>query len=325
MSYLNYLDRLFPDGDWPGRLRVAKAAHLVAKGIDPKDAVKEVRSRKIFVDAVLTASDPVEHVLGVTGAEVSEKARASALMSLSTMLLGHAAEVAFENIYADAMQTDEVELIDQREGRTDTDYILRNGKQRKLFRLNIKFFGSYFRRATDLVGLETGDCFPLATYKIFAATKKQEEQHLPYIFLIVGVQDLNAASLKDFLPMEALEFLALLKSSPKDGLHIRDVEDAIVANLRAEEHAAFNFAYSRIKQASWYVLSARRADNLLRELLFERVYAVRVKSFTSAFRNAEVDMHFSLQNDMMPLASFFEALKDQGIPMVTAMLERGTI
>ena len=59
---------------------------------------------------------------------------------------------------------------------------------------------------------------------------------------------------------------------------------------------------SRIRTAEWYVLSARKAFILLHSLLIERVYALRVRNFTQAFRGAEVDMHFSLKKD--PAAQF---------------------
>lgn len=323
--HLRYLDALFGTDEWPGPLRVARAARLVSNGTDLKSVIKEVRSTKARVEPVLSAPDPVEYVLGVSRTDVSADHRRAATASLSTLLLGRAAEVAFEDIYKEAMHTEEIELDDLREGRSDTDYVLLDGKKRKLFRLNIKFFGSYFRRAVDLVGLETEDCFPLATYKIHAAVAKQRDQHLPYVFLIVGVQDLNTAAIAGSLPRDDIEFLAMMKCSERNGLRMKDFEDRIVTRLHEHKAAAFTTAYERIKSAPWYVLSAQRADNLLRKLLFERVFAVRVKSFTSAFRNAEVDMHFSLKSDLLPLPKFFDMLKEEGVPMMTAKLTSGTI
>jgi hypothetical protein len=44
-----------------------------------------------------------------------------------------------------------------------------------------------------MVSLEPDDWFPLATYKIFGALQKQQKEHLPYIFAIVGVPNLTAA------------------------------------------------------------------------------------------------------------------------------------
>ena len=56
-----------------------------------------------------------------------------------------------------------------------------------MFRLNIKFHGSTFRNAPELVGLDPQDTFALATYKFYGALEKQVAEHLPYIFVVIGV------------------------------------------------------------------------------------------------------------------------------------------
>lgn len=57
----------------------------------------------------------------------------------------------------------------------------------------------------------------------------------------------------------------------------------------------------RIREAEWRVISALKADDLLRKKLFDRVYAVRVRAFARNYRNAELDMHFSLDGDLTRL------------------------
>jgi hypothetical protein len=83
-------------------------------------------------------------------------------------------------------------------------------------------------------------------------------------------------------------------------------------------------AYSRIWAAEWYVLSARKADMLLRDRLFERVYALKLRSFTRKFRGAELDMHFSLGKDLIALKDFLRTLKEEGPTKIASLLERGT-
>jgi hypothetical protein len=58
--------------------------------------------------------------------------------------------------------------------------------------------------------------------------------------------------------------MLLSENAPADFRRI--VTDSIVPQLEA---------------ADWRVLSAAKADRLLRELLFDRVYAVRVRGFAS--------------------------------------------
>lgn len=107
------------------------------------------------------------------------------------MLVGRCAEIAFETIYRREMEPSEFELKDHRESRNTTDYRLHNGRGLPIYRINIKFYGSLFRNAPSMVNLQPEDCFALATYKIHAALKKQEEEHLPYIFAVVGVRDIT--------------------------------------------------------------------------------------------------------------------------------------
>jgi hypothetical protein len=90
-------------------------------------------------------------------------------------------------------------------------------------------------------------------------------------------------------------------------------------------HPIFEGAFKRIRDARWYVLSARRGDSLLREKLFERVYAVRVPGFARHFGKAELDMHFSLKQDLRELHGFLRELREGGLQRASSMLERGDI
>ena len=174
-----------------------------------------------------------------------------------------------------------------------------------------------------MVRLSPSDCFPLATYKILAALQEQEKEHLPYVFAIVGVADLNATAVAAAIPEQEILPLAWLFSSPVV-TRKRDFEDWLVDRIVAARSPAFVTAYRRIKETTWYVLSARRANDLMHKLLFERVYALRVPGFTRQFGGAEVDMHFSLSQDMVTLQEFLEMLRRDGQGRVTTMLERGT-
>ena len=165
----------------------------------------------------------------------------------------------------------------------------------------------------------------LATYKIFNALKKQEQEHLPYIFLVVFVRTLNVELIGSHIPAEFVEFMGLLRASAKSGLSRRNIEDRMVDRMVRERTAAFSMTYDAVKAAAWYVLSARKADNLLRGLLFDRVYALKIRGFAQQFRRAELDMHFSLKDDLVALRQFLETLREQGQTVVASMLERGTV
>ena len=70
--------------------------------------------------------------------------------------------------------------------------------------------------------------------------------------------------------------------------------------------------------------TARRADQLLREKLFERAYALRVPRFAMNYRGAELDMHFSISTDLHPLEDMLRILRDDGLHGLSVYLERGT-
>jgi hypothetical protein len=248
---------------------------------------------------------------------------------LGQLVIGNLAERVFEDLYRSTVGTSELTLKDDRSMRGDTDYLVFNGQQRQVFRINIKFHGALFRKAKDLVGLEPEDCFALATYKIHAALRKQDLEHLPYIFVIVGVAGLTGVSVGETIPEDLIHLSALTHAIPA-WTGVRKIEDQIVDRLvEAPDEFGFkptvNHYFEELRNAGWFVLSARRADNLLREKLFERAFALRVPRFAQNYRGAELDMHFSLSADLTPLTEFLEVLREYGMPGLVSRLERGTL
>jgi len=227
------------------------------------------------------------------------------------------------------MGTDELMLEDDRSSRNETDYRVLNGQRRPVFRINIKFYGTLFRNARDLVGLEPEDCFALATYKIYQGLQKHEAERLPYVFVIVGVPGLTGASVGAAIP-EDLGHLVSLVHGATGIPGKRAIEERIVAHLLdTDQGEPFQTSLARFREeihaADWYALSARRADKLLREKLFDRVYAVRVRAFARNYRNAELDMHFSLTQDLTPLKSFLQSARERGLHGLAVDLERGVM
>lgn len=287
-----------------------------------REAAKTVGTNQASLMVAIQDPNPVRVVLGLGLDEIDDRYRRRAAQMLGQLLLGRCAEIAFEQIYKSEMHSEEFELRDVREGRTDTDYRLYNGRGRPIYRVNIKFHGSPFRRASELVGLDPADCFALATYKIYSAIQKQKLEGLPYFFAIVGVPNLTGEAVGHDTPPFFIETVALVDQAPK-GKSKRDMEDAIVQSLVKNAHPTFQTTLDRILNAEWYVLSARRADKLLRDFLFDRVFALRMRSFARVFRAAELDMHFSLSKDLIPLKQFLATLREGGPQRVTTLMERG--
>lgn len=318
----NLLRDFFGDAKrWNSPLHKVQGALLVANGMPLKDAAKAVGTTAAHLKPVTEASDPVEFVLGLADAGLDQKSLDRAKRKIGELVLGHAAEIAFEELCRAGIDPARYSLDDLRAGRNNTDYILLSGNH-KLSRFNVKFFGTAFQRALGMVGLDPNDCFPLAIYKIKQALEQEDREHLSYVFAIVGVIGLNAAAVGAMIPEKDMRPLAMLRESKQ--VHRKmDFEDWIVSRIVDDRSPSFTNAYNQIKNAKWYILSARRARKLLHELLFERVHAVMVGGFTRNFPTAEVDMHFSLSNDMISLTDFLTELRQFGEAKVTHMLTDG--
>ena len=321
-DFIAVLSTIFPDKQFPRPFHLLQAASAIDAGSSVKEAAHEARTTRAMLERVRGSGSRVATVLRLADLQTNQTELKRITLILGQMTLGGIAERVFEELYKEEMATEAFALQDVRETRTDTDYRVLNGQRRRVFRLNIKFHGSRFRRAPELVDLPPEDCFALATYKIHSALQKQHEEGLPYIFAIVGVATLTGEAVGSALPPEYATAAALVHAS-KGVVRKRDFEDAIVAHLLRANLPAMGDLYAQIKAAEWYVLSARRADLLLRGKLFDRVYALRIRGFARVFRGAELDMHFSLSKDLNTLHSFLSVLKSEGMQKVVTLLERG--
>jgi len=321
---------VFSDSSPPRPLHLLDSIALARTSDRPLiDLAAQARTTRQRLQALANAADPAASLLGTEIPALSPQLDARVRGILGQLVIGNLAEWAFEDLYKTTVGTSELALMDDRSSRGDTDYLVFNGMRRQVFRLNIKFHGAVFRRAKDLVGLDPEDCFALATYKIHAALIKQEIEHLPYIFVIVGVPGLTGSIVGSAIAEDLVHLCAIAHASPRVAGK-RQVEDQIVSRLTSAptlfefDQAVADYS-EQIRNAQWFVLSARRANNLLRELLFERAYGLRVRAFARNYAGAELDMHFSLSKDLTPLADFLQVLRDYGMPGLVTRLERGTL
>jgi hypothetical protein len=328
LDFVAWVSLLFPGDRPPKKLHVLLAADAVRRDAA---AIQESATRfgtsAATLKQILESTDPFKALTKQPLPDLSVEGETFVRRSLGQLLIGGLAERAFEEIYRHHLGTTEFKLEDDRTSRSDTDYKVLDGAGRPVFRVNIKFHGSQFRQAKEHVNLEPSDCFALATYKIYHALRKQEQEHLSYIFLIVGVPGLTGASVGASLPEDLVHFCSAVRDTRVASL--RAVEDAAVAYLlhrcdMPHVKGEIEGFHEQIRSAPWYALSARRASSVMTEKLFDRVFALRVRSFARSYRNAELDMHFSLSGDLTPLEQFLRVLREDGIQGLTSRLERGT-
>lgn len=310
----------------PKEFQILDSALSVAAGSDPAALARRFGTTARRLQLLSESGDPLSDIFKTRLSDETPESVAKTRAILGQLLLGVLAERAFEVIYRAELGTDDLQLEDQREGYTETDYRVLNGGGRPVFRLNIKFHGTIFQRAKALVGLEPDDCFALATYKINQAVLRERHEVLPYVFAIVSVPGLTAEAAAGVISGDLLGLAALVHRSKMP--RKRAVEDAIIRHVTSAEadtsvRAQVGMFVERIRTAKWRLISATKADRMLRELLFERVYAVRVRAFNRNYRNAEVDMHFSLEQDLTPLPTFLQLVKDRGLHGATAYLTAG--
>ena len=239
---------------------------------------------------------------------------------LAQLLLGALAEERFQR-EKEELTSGRLMIEDHRLGRTDTDYRVLNGDRRPIFRINIKFHGTAFETARERVGLAPEDCFALATYKIHQALARQRDEALPYVFLVLSCLGLTARSVSDRVPEDFAWFVGVSSRFPK-----RDIEEAVVAKLlTTPSSGTLADIRTKIANSEFRVISAIRAETLMKEKLFERVFALRQRAFTAAFRNAEIDMHLSLTQEMVPVREFLRTVASESPQRLTVLLDRGEI
>jgi hypothetical protein len=321
--------RLYPETP-PQPFLLLSGVRRVRGGEDPGRVARSVHSTRRRLESLRGAHDPVGEVFhsSLREAGLPEAMRRPREM-LGQLLLGELAERAFAKIYKETMGTDDLFLEDDRSSRNETDYRVLNGQKRPVFRINIKFHGTLFRNAQELVRLAPEDCFALATYKIYQGLQKHESERLPYVFVIVRVPGLTGAAAGAAIPDDLANLVSLVHAaSGVPGK--RAIEENVVTYLLDHDQpepfrSELGGFRERIQAAEWYALSARRADKLLRDKLFDRVYAVRVRAFARNYRNAELDMHFSLAEDLTPLHVFLHGAKERGLHGLAVDLERGLL
>ena len=311
--YISILQNL--QQDQPSKLLLrAKGALRINAGEAPESVAEALvlPKRYLLIWAESIDTEGLHAWLGKPPVTPERLARARA--GLAQMLVGTVAEEYFEEVSKNIVGDKGYSVQDERVGRTDTDYRLVGPDGHALCRFNIKFHGTAFAKSKEWVQLEPEDCFALATYKIDAALKKQDLERLPFVFLIISVLNVPRSNVEKDISDDWAWLASLSDLS---------TEEAIVKAISNEpwvEHIR-----RRVRTSQFRVLSARRAYHLMREKLFERVHALRIRSFNRVFRNAEVDMHLSLSREMIGFDDFLKLLAERGALELTVRLDRGEI
>src|SRR5690348_15081538 len=150
------LQQLYRRQHPPSPFHLLKALRAVRSGTTLTAAAADVGTSPTHLKKLVEAEDAALHLLGERPTDFDTKAlRVRA--TIGQLIIGNLAERVFEQMYQDTVGTTELHLEDDRLTRGDTDYLVKNGQNRPVFRLNIKFHGSQFRNAQILVNLAPED------------------------------------------------------------------------------------------------------------------------------------------------------------------------
>ncbi|WZO97334.1 hypothetical protein EP7_004359 [Isosphaeraceae bacterium EP7] len=315
-------EQVFPAEVRPKWLKYLGAARRISSGDSLDEVARSLGLHKPTLRKIAEAPDTLKAVLGVEASAIATDDRTRREKQLGQMLLGVAAENAFVARYEIGLESQGLRLEDLREGRGNSDYHVKLGES-SWCQLNIKFHGSRFQKARELVGLDPEDSFALATYKINSALEEQVAKGIPYVFAIIGVTDISGITIGQAIPTALQDANALIAMSTKSGIKKRDFEDAIANHMASTNAPPYPETYRRIQAGHWYMISAAKAMRLMLEKLFQRVYALRVHRFAQNYRTAEVDMHFSLGEDLLPFETFLERLRAEGPEVMHRHLVEG--
>jgi hypothetical protein len=187
-------------------------------------------------------------------------------------------------------------------------------QESRIGRRYIELWSDAIQQAGLYVGLDPSDCFALATYKIHGALKRQEDERLPYVFLILSVPEAPRSLIEASIADDPAWLAAISDRATEEAIRDRLLSEPWAEEIRAQ-----------VRQSEFRAISARKADKLLREKLFERVHALRLRGFNRLFRGAEIDMHLSLSSEMISFGDFLRILGEHGVPGLSVRLERGEL
>lgn len=219
-------------------------------------------------------------------------------------VVGRIAERVFRDDHLAALESDGFDIVDYHEQGENRDY----GAQRDGLELpiNVKVASTLFRNARQVVGLDPEDCVPISAYKAIGAAER--------------VPDLIYVDLVDFTLREKVDlFMDGLDGPLAVGWHllswyggsgVRRAEDAYVDALFAEHGEALKRLAPPVSQ--FRVISAKRVLAILRHVP-RRVPGLGVPGAGTGGFVAEVNVHVSVSDEMVPWNEIAEALRAEGI------------
>lgn len=241
------------------------------------------------------------------------------------------AEDLFDALAWSVLRSIGMRIEDRRAECSETDFgVVDTASKKDACLINVKVHSSQFEGAERFVGLTPTDTFALALYKILMGFKYQKEKEIPFFF-VVSVRWRIVEEVMRLIRREDQKLVHLIFQTRARGK--KRAEDALVDNIVAgfREKNEWNTLLQDLKNAGTHVvLSAQRAMNLFIEKFETRCPALTLGQFAAKFRGrrglpAEINMHFSISQEMTPIAVFLDLLQRERGRDLWVRAQRGEV
>lgn len=230
----------------------------------------------------------------------------SLIFGFQNMIVGTIAERAFRDEHLATLEPD-FEIVDYISKGENRDFgVVREGLE---LPINVKVASTLFRKAKTVVGLDPEDCVPISAYKAIGASEK--------------VPGLVYVDLVDFALREKVDdFTAALAGDIGVGYHLFSWFGGTGSKKAQDEYAKALFdQHGEALKAlvpgatSFRVISAERVLAILRENP-RRVPGLGVRGAGTGGFNAEVNVHVSVEHEMVPWERVADRLRSEGIQAI---------
>jgi len=252
------------------------------------------------------------------------------LQIFSNLLVAQLGEEIFEPLMGRPVGEMGYRVVDRRAEHAEQDFDIQDGAGRPALSVNVKVHSSRFRNAPQVVGLAADDCFALALYKILSAFKQSRETGVPFLFLVSirwGIVEEVMSRVPEDLG-EAVELVFRARAQGK-----RRAEDRLVQHAvgRLREVGTWGELIDMLThEGDHRVLSAKKALDLFMDRFDPRCPALSIREFGRAFGGqrgvaAEINMHFSITEEMEPLERALSNLEREGLEWFRRLVDAGMI
>ncbi len=180
--------------------------------------------------------------------------------------------------------------------------------------VNVKVASTKFKRAKELVGLETDDCLPIPAYKAHGAVER--EANLVYsVSADFDLLEQIRAQLPKLLTKDEALVWDLLQNYK--GVGVKNAEDLFVFAITKKHWQALKDV---IRKPRFHIISARRTIRVLTTKP-QRTPGIGMKGWGTG-ANAEVNVHVSIVEETVPWENVKERITSGGVKAVVDAINR---